>query len=121
VHPQYFLGPPAPLLASVDAHPPILALVPCEAMIGHVLALPFTPPTSSNPTDLPALDDQRSCRRPILANVSKFAGCLGAARCLWGRVMQGCRSAPGGVWLGWERYVRRRRRLLGRLPVIAAR
>jgi hypothetical protein len=58
VHPQYFPGAPAPRLASPDAHTPLLALVSCEAMIGHVLACPTGHADNLiEPADaLPALD-----------------------------------------------------------------
>ena len=38
MHPQDFLGAPAPRLASHDAQTPLLALVPCEAMTGQAWA-----------------------------------------------------------------------------------
>jgi hypothetical protein len=39
VYPQDRLGTRAPRLASPDAHTPLLALVPCEAMIDQAWAL----------------------------------------------------------------------------------
>ena len=38
MHSQHFSGPIAARVASPDAHPPLLALVPCAAMTDHVPA-----------------------------------------------------------------------------------
>src|SRR5689334_7200874 len=68
VHSQDCFGPPAPRLASHDAHPPLLALVPCEAMTDHVPACRTA--TRSTSARLPAENSM------VFENVGKDGGCV---------------------------------------------